>query len=307
MPASDDGELATALDRIPFLAQVQPTAARRLAGLTNINYLVDTGSERVVVRLPGAGTSEYIDRAAEAVAARSAAIARVNAELLFFDASDGLMVTRFVDGAVTMNTERFRDLGAVARAGQAFRRLHTTATPFANDFALFAMIDDYKRLLADKGATLPDGYADAEVQAAATRRALQATARPLVPSHCDPLCENFLDTGATMVIIDYEYAGNNDPMWDLGDLSVEGCFGPEQDAALLHAYFDAEPPAHEVARMVAYKAMCDLLWTLWGVIQHANGNPAEDFWAYAEGRFGRCRDLMTSPDYAQHLECITAG
>ena len=300
-------ELVNALLRVPLLADVDSSTVTRLAGLTNINYLVERDDERFVVRLPGAGTGEYIDRIAEEVAARSAATAGVNAEVVFFDATDGLMVTRFVDGAVTMSAERFRDLGAVARAGQAFRTLHTTAAPFAVDFKLFSMIDDYKRLLAEKGATLPDGYAEAEAQADATRRALETTARPLVPSHCDPLCENFLDTGERMVVIDYEYAGNNDPMWDLGDLSVEGLFGPEQDTALLNAYFGGDPPAHEVGRMVAYKAMCDLLWTLWGVIQHANGNPADDFWAYAVGRFQRCQTLMDTPDYSRHLAAITAG
>jgi thiamine kinase-like enzyme len=298
-------ELADALARIPFLRDIDPAAVTRLAGLTNVNHLIDTGSERLVLRIPGAGTSEYIDRKAEEVAARSAAAAGVNAEILYFDSTDGLMVTRFVDGAMTMNAARFRDLGAVERAGRAFRRLHTTAAPFATDFTLFAMIDDYKRLLADKGATLPEGYEQAEEVAAATRRALEAAPRPLVPSHCDPLCENFLDTGERMVVIDYEYGGNNDPMWDLGDLSVEGEFGPEQDAALLRAYFGGDPPAHEVGRMVAYKALCDLLWTLWGVIQHVNGNPAEDFWAYAVGRFERCRRLLQSPDYAAHLAAIT--
>jgi thiamine kinase-like enzyme len=300
-------ELENALARIPFLAGVHPAAATRLAGLTNINYLVDVGAERLVLRIPGAGTGEYIDRVSEEVAARSAAAAGVNAPVLFFDPTDGLMVTRFIDGAITMTADRFRDLDAVARAARAFRRLHTRAEPFATDFQLFAMIDDYKRLITEKGAAVPDGYAAAETTADATRRALEATARPLVPSHCDPLCENLLDTGEQMVVIDYEYSGNNDPMWDLGDLSVEGSFGPAQDAALLTAYFGHQPPAHEVGRMVAYKAMCDLLWTLWGVIQHANGNPAEDFWAYAVGRFERCRALMSTPEYTAQLECISAA
>ena len=176
-------ELAAALSRIPLLADVDPSTVTRLAGLTNINYLVTVGDERFVLRLPGAGTSEYIDRTAEDVAARSAAAAGVNAEVVFFDAVDGLMVTRFIDGAVTMSAERFRDVGAVARAGQAFRKLHTTAAPFAVDFKLFEMIDDYKRLLAEKGALLPDGYEAAEATADATRGALEASARPLVPSH----------------------------------------------------------------------------------------------------------------------------
>jgi thiamine kinase-like enzyme len=294
-------ELAAALIRAGFAGD-SPTS--RLGGLTNVNHLVERGGERFVLRVPGAGTTEFIDRRAEAVAARSAASAGVNAEVVFFDERDGLMVTRFVDDAATMNAERFRDLDAVARAGRALRTLHTTAQPFATDFQLFPMIDDYKGLVAAKGAALPDGYEQLQTEADATRRALEARARPLVPAHCDPLCENFLDTSERMYVIDYEYSGNNDPMWDLGDLSVEGEFGPAQDTALLHAYFGAAPPAAETGRMVAYKAMCDLLWTLWGVIQHANGNSADDFWAYAVGRFERCATLMSSGDYPRHLADI---
>jgi thiamine kinase-like enzyme len=299
--------LEDALGRVPLLASVDPASVTRLAGLTNVNHLVEFDGARYVLRIPGAGTSEYVDRVAEETAARSAAAAGVNAEVVFFDPSDGLMVTGFVDGAATMSAARFRDLESVARAGRAFRRLHTTAAPFATDFQLFAMIDEYKQLLAAKGATLPEGYEQLQARADATRQALEARPRPLVPSHCDPLCENFLDTGQRMYVIDYEYSGNNDPMWDLGDLSVEGLFDAEQDAALLRAYFDAEPPAAEVGRMVAYKAMCDLLWTLWGVIQHANGNPADDFWAYATARFERCRSLMDQPEYGAHLAAIQRG
>ena len=256
------------------------------------------------MRLPGEGTSEYINRADEEVAARSAAAAGVNAEVIFFDPRDGLMVTRFIDGAATMNAELFKDLGAVARAGHAFRRLHTTAASFASDFSLFPMIDEYKSLLASKGAALPAGYDDVQRQAEVVRTALEAAPVQLAPCHCDPLCENFLDAGERMFIIDYEYAGNNDPMWDLGDLSVEGGFGPEQDDALLRAYFGVDPPASERGRMVAYKALCDLLWTLWGVIQHVNGNPAEDFWAYAVGRFERCKTLMSSAGFDAQIAAI---
>jgi thiamine kinase-like enzyme len=297
-------DLADALVRSGFPADTPTT---RLAGLTNVNHLVERNGEQFVLRIPGVGTSEYIDRTNEEVAARAAAACGVNAEVVFFDPADGLMVTRFVAGAATMDAARFRDLDAVARAGRAFRELHDHAAPFATDFDLFGMIDEYKLLLADKGATLPDGYEALQATAEATRAALEASPRPKVPSHCDPLCENFLDTGGRMYVIDYEYSGNNDPMWDLGDLSVEGDFGPEQDAALLAAYFGGEPPAAEVGRMIAYKAMCDLLWTLWGVIQHVNQNPADDFWAYAVGRFERCARLMHSPEYSVHLSRVSTG
>ena len=297
-------ELSVHLTRAGLSAEATTS---RLAGLTNVNHLVTIGDDRYVLRIPGDGTGEYINRVDEEVAARSAAAAGVNAEVVFFDAADGLMVTRFIDGAATMNAERFRDLGAVGRAGHAFRQLHATAAPFASDFVLFPMIDEYKALLASKGANLPAGYDDVQRQAEVVRAALESVPAPLVPCHCDPLCENFLDTGTQMFVIDYEYAGNNDPMWDLGDLSVEGEFGAEQDDALLRAYFDGDPPADQRGRMVAYKALCDLLWTLWGVIQHVNGNPADDFWAYAVGRFERCKALMSTADFDAQIDAITGG
>jgi thiamine kinase-like enzyme len=298
-------DLAAHLDRVPVLAGRAPVVSR-LAGLTNVNYRVEVDGESFVLRVPGAGTSEYIDRRAEEAAARAAADAGVNAEVVFFDAVDGLMVTRFVEGAATMDAERFRDLAAVGRAGRVLRRLHGESAAFATNFELFPMIDAYKALLAEKGATLPAGYDDVQSRAGMVRAALEARPAPLSACHCDPLCENFLDTGDRMYLIDYEYAGNNDPMWDLGDLSVEGRFDAVQDDALLRSYFAGEPPRDQVGRMVAYKALCDLLWTLWGVIQHVNGNPAEDFWAYATGRFERCRELMASPGFAVHIEAIGA-
>jgi thiamine kinase-like enzyme len=292
-------EIEQALERVGWLRAAGPP--QRLAGLTNLNYRFGD----YVLRMPGAGTSEYIDRADEEVAARSAAAAGVNAEVLHFDPADGLMVTRFVHAAVTMSPERFRaDLGAVRRAGHILRRLHTTATPFAVEFKLFDMLDDYKALLAAKSATLPDGYDDVEADAEKARAALLRHPVPLVPCHCDPLCENFLDTGDEMYLIDFEYAGNNDPMWDLGDLSVEAGFGGDHDAALLDAYFDGDPPPLDVARMVIHKALCDLLWTLWGVIQHVNDNPVDDFWAYAVGRFERCRALMQSEEFQRAVATL---
>jgi thiamine kinase-like enzyme len=300
-------EVEAALARVPTLAGRNDVITTRLGGLTNHNYLVDAGADRYVLRIPGEGTAEYINRSHEAVAAHSAADAGVNAEVIFFEEEDGLMLTRYIDGGITMSAERFRDHDAVARAARAFHRLHTTARPFANDFLLFPMIDDYKSLLASKHAALPEGYDDVQRQADAARRALETNPVNLVPSHCDPLCENFLDTGDRMFVIDYEYSGNNDPMWDLGDLSVEGEFTPHQDQALLQAYFGGAPPRRQVGRMVIYKAMCDLLWTLWGVIQHVNDNPVEDFWAYAVGRYQRCRALMATDEFPEHVAAIGRG
>ena len=295
-----------AIQRIPELRGADPSSVVRLAGLTNLNFRITVSAGTFVIRIPGHGTSEYIDRRAEEVAARSAAAAGVNCEVIFFDSSDGLALTRFVDDAMTMSPESFEDLGAVVRAGQVLRRLHDRATQFSTDFSLFPVIDDFRRILVERNAVMPVGYDESAELVSATYDALEGQQVQLVPSHCDPLCANFLDTGERMYLIDFEYAGNNDPMWDLGDLSVEGEFDEEQDRTLLSAYFDGDPGAPAVGRMVAYKAMCDVLWALWGQVQFLNGNPVEDFAAYANHRMQRALTLMRSADYPDHLAAITS-
>jgi thiamine kinase-like enzyme len=301
---TETDEALAAIRRIPGYADMPADATvERLGGLTNRVWRVADAAREVVLRLPGAGTEDYIDRAAEAVNARAAASAGVSPPVMHFG-DDGVMLTGYVAGA-TMSAEAFaRRDGAVERAARAFRQLHTRAAPFAGRFDLFAMIDDYLALLAKHGATLPEGYHAVVAEAGAVRAALDRAAVPLAPCHCDPLCENFLDTGTRMWIVDWEYAGNNDPLWDLGDLAVEGAFTDAMDARLLAAYFGRDSTSAEHGRMVIHKAMCDLLWTLWGLIQHANANPAEDFWAYAVTRFARCRALMANPAFARHLAAI---
>ena len=295
--------LSDAINRIDFLEGVDTSNAIRLGGLTNINYRVENKGESFVVRIPGVKTSEYINRQAEEFAALSAAGAGVNTEVIFFDV-DGLMVTRFAVNSTTMNSSLFKDHTAVVRAGRLIRQLHQNAKPFKIDFKLFQMIDDYKLNLERKGSPMPARYEEAGPLVAVTRDALSSVVIPLVPSHCDPLCENFLDTGERMFLIDFEYAGNADPMWDLGDLSVEGGFDFEQDQILLNSYFEGAPSASDVGRMVAYKAMCDVLWSLWGKIQEVDGNEAEDFSHYADNRLSRALSVMQDSAYLSHLAAI---
>jgi thiamine kinase-like enzyme len=301
MDAEIEARLKAALVAVPELRGAG--VPERMGGLTNLVFRIGD----YCLRLPGKGTEEYIDRANEAVAAAEAARAGVSPAVVHADAATGLMVTRFIDGAATMSPVNFRTrAGAPSRAGAAFRRLHTSGAVFPFRFELFAMIDDYLGILSTKDVTLPEGYRDVVGEAEAVRAALGAHPLPLAPCHCDPLCENLLDTGDRMWIVDWEYSGMNDPMWDLGDLSVEGGFDDVQDEEMLRAYFGGDPAARDRGRMVIYKAMCDLLWTLWGLIQLANGNPADDFRAYAEGRFARCKALMASPDFARHLAAVAA-
>lgn len=292
-------------DRIPLLKGHQDKASiDRLGGLTNLVYRVGLNDDTYILRLPGEGTEEYIDRAVEGHNAKVAAEAGVSAEVLFFDDSDGLMLAGYINGQ-TMSPERFASSpGAAPRAAQAFKTLHEYGRKFEFRFELFSMIDEYLKVLDDLGASLPDGYNDMVREADAVRRVLNAHPGKLAPCHCDPLCENFIDDGTRMWIVDWEYSGMNDPFWDLGDLSVEANFTEAQDMEMMEAYVGGKPSDSDFGRMVIYKAMCDLLWTLWGLIQHANDNPAENFWEYSVGRFDRCKSLMGSTGFSKHLDAI---
>jgi thiamine kinase-like enzyme len=302
-------DVRAALDRLGIRNAVEggETSIRRLGGLTNRVYLIANSHRDYVLRIPGKGTEEYINRQVEAVAARAAARAGVSPQVLA-TTDDGLMLTVAIPNAVTLSPEGFASIpGAPTRAAEVLRKLHTSGETFDFRFELFAMIDDYLKLLSTKTIDLPEGYHDVLASAETVRAALNAHPLPLVPCHCDPLSENFIDAGGRMWLVDWEYSGMNDPLWDLGDVIIEAKLDAEKEAEFIRAYFRGTPSPAEHGRVVIYKAMCDLLWTLWGLIQHANQNPVDDFWAYATGRFERCKALMATPAFAGHVEAVRKG
>ena len=283
----------------------QDCSIKRLGGMTNIVHLVETKDINLVVRIPGKGTEDYINRTFEHNNAMSAWRAGISAEILWADVDNGIMVSKAINGIETMTPNLFNSRkGSSARAGVALAKLHNSGETFDFRFDLFNMIDDYLKILSSKNAELPNGYYEIVDAAKPVKLALEANPITLAPCHCDPLCENFLDDGKKMWIVDWEYSGMNDPLWDLGDLSVEAGMNQSQEDEMLKAYFGKEPNESQRGRVIIYKAMCDLLWTLWGLIQHADKNPAEDFWAYAIDRFERCKLLMQNPDFDQYIQAI---
>ena len=77
-----------------------------------------------------------------------------------------------------------------------------------------------------------------------------------------------------------------------------------QDRVMMEAYYGGAAPQALYSRLALYKAMSDLLWALWGLIQHANDNPRNDFLTYALGRLRRCKTLMSSTDFGRHLDAV---
>ena len=307
--AVSDGVQAV-LTGVPFFGAPRPgiVGIERLSGaLTNQSYKVTTDGGVYVLRLAGEGTCEYVDRRAEGHNAWVAAASGVSADVLYFDAKVGTMLTRFVEGVSMEEVSFHRDAGALSRATLALRRVHRLGTVFRSRFDVFARIGRYLDLLFELGMTPPEDYYELERETEVIRLAIEASPAPLAPCHNDPWPGNFLDTDERAYIIDWEYSGMNDPVWDLADLSVEAGLGPEQDRMMLEVYRGGPAPATLYSRLALYKAMTDLHWALWGFVQHANGNPAEDFWAYALGRLEHCKRRVGGTDFGQHLSVLLTG
>jgi len=218
------------------------------------------------------------------------------------------MVTRFVEG-ISMNAgDGFgRDSGAPVRAARALKQVHSLGRLFRSRFDVFAAIDGYLDLLRGWRTPVPEDYYEVGQRARAVRLALEASPAALVPCHNDPWPGNLLDADGRIYLIDWEYSGMNDPMWDLADLSVEAGFGPEQDRAMMEAYYGTGLSPALYSRLEVYKAMSDLHWSAWGFVQHAKGNPAEDFWSYGLERLGRSKARMSGADFGRHLSVVRTG
>lgn len=286
----DPSAVHYALHRVPAFRGVAPEAfvARGLSsGLTNSSYRIDLNGETFLLRVPGERTSEFIDRAAEEHNARVAAEVGVNAEVLFFDPEGGTMLCRFIEGA-GVDRRRFADDPTVlVRAALALRRVHRCGVPFVSRFDPFEKVDRYLDLLRASGGPFPEDLGEVLRRVRRLGRSLESAR--LVPCHNDPWPANFIDARSGMYLIDWEYSGMNDPLWDLADLSVEAGLDRDRELAMLGAYFGGKVPRREMRRLSLYKPVCDLLWSLWALVQHANGNPAEDFFVYALGRYERCK------------------
>lgn len=315
MEHMDNARLRDAVSKIPGLRDAGFEALRfeKVGGLTNRNYKVVRSGEAFVLRVPGEGTEQYVDRAADEQASRIASEIGVNAVLDFYEPGTGVMLTRYIDGATMMTPKLFKDVEACARAGGLFARLHRSGRTFLSEFNDVRKAQEYLDVLKQLGGRFPDGYDDLQKEALTVRRALAAKAPPQVPSHNDPVPENFVNTRERMYLLDWEFAGNNDPMWDLGDLSVEGYFDEDQDRAMLSAYNGGAFDGRLYSRMILQKAMVFLLWTLWGALQVANKNPLkpsdihypfDDFWQYTMDRFVRCKEIMNRSDFGSHIDNV---
>jgi thiamine kinase-like enzyme len=266
--------------------------SRLSGGLTNENYLVESDGERYVMRIPGQSTELLsIDRANEVYNTKAAASTGIGPRVLEHVPGLDVLVLEFIPGP-TMSAETLQSAVMVSRMAASFRRLHS-APRFFKDFDMFRLIEYYLGIVDEHQVTIPDGYRDWLPVVARIEQAVRFGALPSAPCHNDLLCENFIDDGSTLRIVDYELSGNNDPCFDLGNTAQEAAFNEDLRAALCEAYFGRQDSA-QLARMNLFALMSDVGWTLWGAIQAKISAVDFDFREYYTGRWDRALEVLRS-------------
>ena len=285
------------LDAVP---ELRGGSAERLSGgLTNTNFKVTTPAGAYVVRLSGKDTGLLaIDRENEAHNTRCAAEAGVGAPFVAFLPEHDALVLEFLDGEV-MDAEKLRSGDRLAAIAESCRRLHA-GPRFLHDFDMFAIQRGYVDVVRERGFRLPDRYLELEPRVRELEAAMREHPEPSRPCNNDLLAENFIDVDGTMRLIDYEYSGNNEPSFELGNIWSESNLSLDQLEELVEHYYGRPSPA-KVARARLWGLMSKYGWTLWGSIQDGISEIEFDFWEWAMERYERALGEFDGPELQQLL------
>ena len=291
------------LDRATSLAGRPRTVQELPGGLTNRNYKVTTPDGAFVARVWSAGGDLLaIDRDDEYRNSVIAAAAGAGAPVTEYRPEDCLLVIGYIEGRTLTNAD-VAEPGNIARIASACRRLHSGGR-FGNDFDMFDIQRRYAGVVRDRGFPVPDGYDDLMPQFQAIRRALAVRDEGTVPCNNDLLAANFIDDGARVWLIDYEYSGNNDPCFELGNIAAE-CRLPDDGLAELVTRYYGRPLRNKIARARLLGLAGKYGWTLWGAIQSAASPLDFDFWSWAIERFEGAAKGFTSAGFGALLDEAT--
>ena len=273
-------------------------------GLTNTNFRVIVDGTPYFIRVPGESTELLaIDRKNEVYNTKAAAQAGVAPPVLYHLPEYDVMVLQFLEGK-TMSKDALNQPGMPTRMAQAIKALHA-GPRFYSDFNMFRLTKYYLKLCSERSIKIPDGYSERLTTVARIEEAMSVHPLPTVPCNNDLLAENYIDDGKKLWLIDYEYSGNNDPCFELGNTCQEMEFDEAQIQEVCRAYF-GDVTAGKIARMKLNMIMSDVGWGLWAAIQAKISTIDFDFWGWACDRWNRAVQKMDSSEFPRWLEDVQA-
>ena len=295
MPIED---VLAAIPELRDAQSVEPLAG----GLTNTNYKVTSPSGCFVVRISAKDASLLaIDRKNEVHNTIAAAETGVGAPFVAAVPEHDALVLGFLEGEV-MDAAKLRRGDRIAAIADACRRLHS-GRRFLHDFDMFEIQPRYLAIVRERGFRLPDRYEDFEPQVRELERAMRSRPEQTVPCNNDLLAENFIDVGGELRLIDYEYSGNNEASFELGNVWSESNLSLDQLAELVAAYWGT-PLRNKVARARLWGLMSKYGWTLWGSIQDGISDLDFDFWGWAVEKYERAVAELEGPEFERLLSDV---
>ena len=293
---SDD--LLARVDTVGVLAN--RTSAQELSGgLTNVNLKVTTPEGVYVARLSSEQSSLLaIDREAEYLNSRAAADSGAAPCVVAYHPEQSILVVEFVHGR-TWSESDVLDPANAPRIAAACRQLHA-GPRFANDFNMLKLQPHYLQIVQERGFRLPDRYLDFADQTHAIAAALAIRPVPTVPCNNDLLAANFIDAGDRLWVIDYEYSGNNDPYFEIGNIWSEATGNPDDLERLVSAY-TGHSSQSLTARARLWGLMSKYGWMLWASIQDGSSELDFDFWSWGLEKYDRAVTEFDSPEFGTWL------
>lgn len=231
-------------------------------GMTNRSFIFKVGNDKYVMRIPGEGTDQLINRKEEADVYSAIHGKGICDDNIYLNPENGYKITRFIDGGRNCDPENVDDL---RRCMKKLRSFHDMKLKVGHDFDIFKMIDYYESLWATPKSVFRD-YADTKAKILSLKDYIDSQKIEKVLTHIDAVQDNFMMVGDDIYLIDWEYAGMQDRYVDLAMFSIYAYYEKAEIDRLIDLYFEAagEKTDEDIrTRVYAYVAMCGLLWSSW--------------------------------------------
>ena len=287
------------LDRVELLRD-RTNLSELSGGLTNRNLKVETPHGIYVARISSNESDLLaIDRKSEYANSKVAAEVNIGAPVYEYLPGDGLLVIGFLPG----HTYGASDVAAnLSRIAESCRTLHS-AKPFVRDFNMFDVQRGYLKIVEERGFRMPELYGEYTQFKDLLQKAFSTTDTGKVPCNNDLLPANFIDDGSKIWLIDYEYSGNNDPCFELGNIWSEAGMNLEQLRELVTAYYGGERP-DKCARAWLFSVLAKYGWTLWASIQDSISELDFDFWGWGMAKYEDVQRDFTSDFFKEQIPLL---
>lgn len=233
-------------------------------GMTNRSFLFECRGKKYIMRIPGEGTDRLINRAEEASVYEALKGKKICDDVAYINPQNGYKITEFLDGARVCDPLDGEDVAACMKK---LRFFHEQKMTVAHEFDLFGQIQFYESLWNGKNSVYKD-YKKTKENVFSLKAYIEKYIDEKVLTHIDAVPDNFLfikkeDETDEIRLIDWEYAGMQDPHVDLAMFCIYSMYDREHVESLIKAYFSESCSDRIRIKIYCYIAVCGLLWSNW--------------------------------------------